>query len=76
MCFTSRMTFLGLITGLYFLSNTLWGGLYFKIVKRQKKLALRNQAKENGQEGNGVSNGHANINIAKNTDDTNKESTI
>uniref|UniRef100_A0A3Q3W8N9 Solute carrier organic anion transporter family member n=1 Tax=Mola mola TaxID=94237 RepID=A0A3Q3W8N9_MOLML len=38
--------------------------------------ALRNQAKENGQEGNGQANGHANINIAKNTDDTEKESTI
>ncbi|KAM6895641.1 solute carrier organic anion transporter family, member 1D1 [Xenentodon cancila] len=71
-----RMTFLGLITGLYFLSNSLWVGLYFKIVKRQKKLALRNQAKENGQEGNRVSNGHANISIAKDKEDTNKESTI
>ena len=67
---------MGLITGLYFLSNMMWGGLYIKIVKRQKKLALRNQAKENGQEGNGQANGHANINIAKNTDDTEKESTI
>ncbi|XP_044199331.1 solute carrier organic anion transporter family member 1C1-like [Thunnus albacares] len=70
-----RITFMGLITGLYFLSNTLWGCLYLKIVKRQKKLALRNQAKENGLEGNGV-NGHANINIAKSTEDTDKESTI
>jgi len=67
---------MGLITGLYFLANTLWGGLYFKIVKRQKKLALRNQAKENGLDGNGVSNGHASISIAKNKEDTNKESTI
>ncbi|XP_041834144.1 solute carrier organic anion transporter family member 1C1-like [Melanotaenia boesemani] len=71
-----RMTFLGLITGLYFLANTLWGGLYMKIVKRQKKLALRNQAKENGLEGNDMSNGHANITIDKNKEDTNKESTI
>ncbi|XP_045928052.1 solute carrier organic anion transporter family member 1C1-like [Micropterus dolomieu] len=70
-----RMTFMGLITGLYFLANMLWGGLYFKIVKRQKKLALRNQAKENGLEGNSVGNGHASINIAKNKD-TDKESTI
>lgn len=69
------MTFMGLITGLYFLANVLWGFLYVKIVKRQKKLALRNQAKENGLEGNGV-NGHANINIAQNTEDTDKESTI
>lgn len=64
---------MGLITGLYFLSNTLWGGLYVRIVKRQKKLALRNQAKENGLEGCGV-NGHANINIDRNKEDT--ESTI
>ena len=66
---------MGLITGLYFLSNSLWGFLYFRIVKRQKKLALRNQAKENGQEGNGVSNGRANISIVKEKD-TSKESTI
>lgn len=73
------MTFMGLITGLYFLANMLWGGLYIKIVKRQKKLALRNQAKENGQEGNGAVNGHANISIAKNKEDeerTGEESTI
>ncbi|KAM9705333.1 solute carrier organic anion transporter family, member 1D1 [Menidia menidia] len=67
-----RMTFLGLITGLYFVANMLWGGLYYKIVKRQKKLALRKQAKENGLEGNG----HANISIAKDNEDSNKESTI
>ncbi|XP_040003707.1 solute carrier organic anion transporter family member 1C1-like isoform X2 [Xiphias gladius] len=71
-----RMTFMGLITGLYFLSNMLWGGLYLTIVKRQKKLALRNQAKENGLEGNRVVNGHANIHIAKNKEDTDRESTI
>lgn len=71
-----RMTFLGLITGLYCLSNMLWGGLYVKIVKRQKKLALRNQAKENGVEGNTAGNGHANINIAKNKEDADNESTI
>ncbi|XP_040886348.1 solute carrier organic anion transporter family member 1C1-like [Toxotes jaculatrix] len=69
-----RITFMGLITGLYFLSNMLWGGLYFKIVKKQKKLALRNQAKENGVEGNGTVSGHANISIAKTNED--KESTI
>lgn len=76
MYFTYRMTFFGLISGLYFLSNMLWGILYLKIVKRQKKLALRNQAKENELEGNGMGNGHANINIAKNKDSTDKESTI
>ncbi|XP_074554659.1 solute carrier organic anion transporter family, member 1D1 [Halichoeres trimaculatus] len=71
-----RITFMGLITGLYFLANTLWGVLYFKLVKRQKKIALRNQAKENGHDGNNTSNGHANINIVKNKEDMNNESTI
>uniref|UniRef100_A0A8D0CYM0 Solute carrier organic anion transporter family member n=1 Tax=Sander lucioperca TaxID=283035 RepID=A0A8D0CYM0_SANLU len=71
-----RMTFLGLITGLYFLSNMLWGGVYRTVVKRQKKLTLRNQAKENGLEGNTVDNGHANISIGKNKEDADNESTI
>ncbi|XP_077401235.1 solute carrier organic anion transporter family, member 1D1 [Vanacampus margaritifer] len=70
-----RWTFMGLIAGLYLLANMMWGGLYCKIVQRQKKLALREQAKENGLEENGV-NGHANINIAQNKDNTEKESTI
>nr|XP_057934404.1 solute carrier organic anion transporter family member 1C1-like [Doryrhamphus excisus] len=70
-----RWTFMGLITGLYLLSNMMWGGLYHKIVQRQKKQALKEQAKDNGLETNGV-NGHANINIAHNKDDTDKESTI
>lgn len=67
---------MGLITGLYCLSNMMWVGLYFTLVKRQKKLALRDQenGKENGQEGQ--ANGHANIILAKNTADTDKESTI
>ncbi|XP_068163256.1 solute carrier organic anion transporter family member 1C1-like [Antennarius striatus] len=71
-----RMTFMGLITGLYILSNTLWGFLYCRIVKRQKKLTLRKQANENGVEGNHQTNGHAKISIAKNKDDTDTESTI
>lgn len=71
-----RMTFMGIITGLYFVANLLWGGLYLKIVRRQKKLALRNQAKENGLEGDGVAKGHANINIATNKDDNDKDSVI
>lgn len=65
---------MGLIAGLYFLSNMMWGSVYCRVVKRHKKLALRNQAKENGHEGQ--TNGHANISIAKKTDDTEKESTI
>lgn len=76
MYFTYRTTFLGLVVGLYFLANTMWVGLYFRIVKKQKKIALRNQAKENGLEGDGQANGHANINIDKNKEETDKESTI
>ncbi|XP_030006842.1 solute carrier organic anion transporter family, member 1D1 [Sphaeramia orbicularis] len=71
-----RITFMGLVSGFYFLANMLWGFLYLKIVRKQKKLALMNQAKQNGLEGNGVASGHANINIAKNKEDTDKESTI
>uniref|UniRef100_A0A8D3B4E3 Solute carrier organic anion transporter family member n=1 Tax=Scophthalmus maximus TaxID=52904 RepID=A0A8D3B4E3_SCOMX len=59
-----RVTYMGLINGFYLLSNVLWVGLYFAIVKRQKKLALRSQAKENALEGNGASNGHASVSIA------------
>uniref|UniRef100_A0A3B3XF78 Solute carrier organic anion transporter family member n=1 Tax=Poecilia mexicana TaxID=48701 RepID=A0A3B3XF78_9TELE len=71
-----RMTFLGLVTGLYFLTNVLWGILYVKIIKRQKKLALRNQAKDNEVEGNTQNNGHANISISTNKEEDNKESSI
>ncbi|XP_010791996.1 solute carrier organic anion transporter family member 1C1-like [Notothenia coriiceps] len=71
-----RITFLGLITGLYFLSNILWGGLYCTIVKTHKKSTLRNQAKENGQDGDKSGNGHANISIVKNKEDADNESTI
>uniref|UniRef100_A0A3Q2ZZ37 Solute carrier organic anion transporter family member n=1 Tax=Kryptolebias marmoratus TaxID=37003 RepID=A0A3Q2ZZ37_KRYMA len=72
-----RFTFLGLLTGIYFLTNTLWGFLYVKLVKREKKLALRTQAKENELEANGESNGHANISIGRNKGgDATRESTI
>uniref|UniRef100_A0A8D3CXC3 Solute carrier organic anion transporter family member n=1 Tax=Scophthalmus maximus TaxID=52904 RepID=A0A8D3CXC3_SCOMX len=71
-----RVTYMGLINGFYLLSNVLWVGLYFAIVKRQKKLALRSQAKENALEGNGASNGHASVSIAGGKEDTDKESTI
>lgn len=71
-----RLTFLGLVTALYSLANALWGVLYCRIVRRQKKLALREQGKENGLEGaNGTASGHAQITIALNKD-TEKESTI
>uniref|UniRef100_A0A667ZSI7 Solute carrier organic anion transporter family member n=1 Tax=Myripristis murdjan TaxID=586833 RepID=A0A667ZSI7_9TELE len=71
-----RNTFLGLLYALYLLTNLLWVFLYFRIVKRQKKISLRNQAKENGLEGNEATNGHANINIVKNKEDLDRESTI
>lgn len=67
---------MGLIAGLYFLSNMMWGSVYSRVVKRHKKLTLKNQAKENGHEGSGEANGHANISIAKKSDDTETESTI
>ncbi|MEQ2171566.1 hypothetical protein GOODEAATRI_012097 [Goodea atripinnis] len=50
--------------------------LYVKIVKRQKKLALREQAKDNGVEANTATNGHANISIAKDKEEDSKESSI
>lgn len=70
------MTFLGLVTGLYFLTNVLWGFLYVKIIKRQKKLALRKQAKDNALEGNTQNNGRTNISISTNKEEENKESSI
>ncbi|KAL2102535.1 hypothetical protein ACEWY4_001703 [Coilia grayii] len=47
-----RARFLGLMYGLYALSSLLWGLLYCTLVKRQRKLALRAQAKD--QAANGV----------------------
>ncbi|XP_061767904.1 solute carrier organic anion transporter family member 1C1-like [Nerophis ophidion] len=79
-----RWTFMGLISALYLLSNAMWVGLYNKIVQRQKKLALREQAQKNGREAGGV-NGHASINICHNNneqqqgaeqEDADQESTI
>lgn len=67
---------MGLIAGLYFLANVMWGGVYCKVVKNHKKLALKNQDKDTEHQGDGQTNGHANIRIAKKKDDTEKESTI
>lgn len=73
-------TFLGLIYGLYGLSYLLWGVLYRQLTKRQKKLALRSQAKATALEANGNNNhnGHAMVSIFKNKDDLDRdgESTI
>ncbi|XP_036373771.1 solute carrier organic anion transporter family member 1C1-like [Megalops cyprinoides] len=54
-----RVTFLGLIYGLYSMSYLLWIVLYAKLVQRQKKLAMLDQAKAGGQEGDeiNISNG-------------------
>lgn len=50
-----RMTFLGLICGLYTLSYVLWGFMYMRLSRRQKKLALRDQAKSMEMEANRLS---------------------
>lgn len=65
---------MGLISSLYLVANVLWGCLYVKILQRQKKMEAASRAKDAGPEENGVRNGHASINIAK--DDADKESTI
>ncbi|XP_077565449.1 solute carrier organic anion transporter family, member 1D1 isoform X2 [Stigmatopora nigra] len=70
-----RWTFMGLVSGLYFVANIMWLALYGKIVQRQKKLALRELAKEDRDEGTGA-NGHANLNIDQDKDEMEKESTI
>ena len=76
MCVHFRFSFLGLVYGIYGLSCALWGVLYHKIVKRQKKVALRNQAKENAMEVNGITSGHANVTILNNKEDMERDSTI
>ncbi|XP_031438915.1 solute carrier organic anion transporter family member 1C1-like [Clupea harengus] len=49
--FAFRARFLGMIYGLYALSYLLWGVLYRTLVKRQRKLALKTQAKGQGANG-------------------------
>ncbi|XP_067110215.1 solute carrier organic anion transporter family member 1C1-like [Osmerus mordax] len=66
-----RVTFLGLIYGLYTLSYLLWGVLYHRLSKRQKKLALRSQAKAAALEGGTNGPSHT---VKK--EDLEKESTI
>ncbi|XP_041710039.1 solute carrier organic anion transporter family member 1C1-like [Coregonus clupeaformis] len=71
-----RITFLGLIYGLYSLAYLLWGVLYWQLSKRQKKLVLRSQAKATALEANGNNNpnGHAMVSIFKNKDDLDRDS--
>ncbi|XP_056131592.1 solute carrier organic anion transporter family member 1C1-like [Lampris incognitus] len=71
-----RVTFLGLIYALYFLTNVLWCILYRGVTRKQRKDAKESQGKENALEGNRVTNGHARISIIKSTEDTDRESTI
>ncbi|XP_018602571.1 solute carrier organic anion transporter family, member 1D1 [Scleropages formosus] len=49
-----RVTFLGLLYGLYSLSYLLWGFLYSRLSRRQKELALQNQVKASELEFIGV----------------------
>lgn len=67
---------MGLVATLYFLANVMWGGVYHRVVKTQKRLALKNQDNETEHEGDDQANGHANISIAKKTGEAEKESTI
>ncbi|CAB1347362.1 unnamed protein product [Coregonus sp. 'balchen'] len=71
-----RITFLGLIYGLYGLAYLLWGVLYRQLSNRQKKLVLRSQAKATALEANGNNNpnGHAMVSIFKNKDDLDRDS--
>ncbi|KAJ8392305.1 hypothetical protein AAFF_G00076690 [Aldrovandia affinis] len=55
-----RVTFLGLVYGLYSMSYLLWAVLYTMMVRKYKKLALRDQAKTCGQEGAAVNNANGN----------------
>lgn len=67
---------MGLIASLYFVANMMWGAVYCRVVRKHKKLALKNQDKDTEHQGDGQTNGHANISIAKKKDDAEKESTI
>uniref|UniRef100_H3CAN1 Solute carrier organic anion transporter family member n=1 Tax=Tetraodon nigroviridis TaxID=99883 RepID=H3CAN1_TETNG len=71
-----RWTFMGLISGLYFLSNLMWGGVYHRVVQKHRRLALKNQAKETQHERDGQTNGHVNISVVKKKDEAERESTI
>lgn len=67
---------MGLISGLYFLSNLMWGGVYHRVVQKHRRLALKNQAKETQHERDGQTNGHVNISVVKKKDEAERESTI
>ncbi|RXN05136.1 solute carrier organic anion transporter family member 1C1-like isoform X3 [Labeo rohita] len=73
-----RNAFLGLIYGLYSLSYLLWGVLYYKLCRREKKLALKNQLIAPEQDGNGVSAGNGNVSsaIVKCSENPDQETTI
>ncbi|KAL1276066.1 hypothetical protein QQF64_035689, partial [Cirrhinus molitorella] len=73
-----RNAFLGLIYGLYSLSYVLWGILYVKLSRREKKLALKNQLKAPEPDGNGVSTSNGNVSsaIVKCSENPDQETTI
>ncbi|XP_073695059.1 solute carrier organic anion transporter family member 1C1-like isoform X1 [Garra rufa] len=73
-----RNTFLGLIYGLYSLSYVLWGVLYIKLSRHEKKLALKNQLKAPEQDGSGVSTSNGNVSsaIVKCSENPDQETTI
>ncbi|XP_034019326.1 solute carrier organic anion transporter family member 1C1-like [Thalassophryne amazonica] len=71
-----RLSFMGLVSGLYFTSFLLWGLLYKRIMNKANKLAVRNQAKDNTPEDNGLVNGHASINIGEDKQDSDNESAV
>lgn len=66
-----RMRFMGLVSTLYVLSNLMWGFLYTRIVKKEKKLAQIDAV-----EANGAANGHVVLGVALDGDIIERESTI
>jgi len=73
-----RNAFLGLIYGLYAISYLLWGIMYNRLSRREKKLALKDQLKAPEQDDSGVSNGNMNAPsaIVKCNENPDQETTI
>ncbi|XP_076860863.1 solute carrier organic anion transporter family, member 1D1 [Brachyhypopomus gauderio] len=73
-----RARFLGLIYGLYSLSYVLWGLLYYRLSRRHKRQALKDQAKAMEQESKGTasSNGNASSAFVKCKEELDRETTI
>lgn len=73
-----RNSFFGLIYGLYASSYLLWGIMYNRLSRREKKLALKEQLKASEQDGSGLSNGNMNSSsaIVKCNENPDQETTI